>query len=64
MHDRSEQLIIGATNPLLTMAQGEWVQNEDLTLSPIYLVPIDDSYDCEKLMAERDDLFPPDPPIW
>jgi hypothetical protein len=64
VHDRSEQLVIGATNPLLTGMQQEWLQHDDLTKSPIYLVPIDDDADCEELMARRDELFPPDPPVW
>lgn len=64
VHDSSEQLIIGATNPMLTSLEQEWLQHDDLTKSPLLLVPIDDSYDCVKLMAERDNLFPPNPEVW
>jgi hypothetical protein len=68
VHDDSEQLVIDATSFLLK-SDDEWVQyrgenGEDYSLSPIILVPIDDSYDCEKLMENRDDIFPPNPPVW
>ncbi len=63
VHDRSEQLVIDASLDYLKIQQN-WTQNEDLSLSPIILVPVDDSYDCEKLMEERDNLFPPNPPVW
>jgi hypothetical protein len=62
VHDSSEQVIIDATNPILKI-QLEWLQDEDLSRSPIVLVPVDDSYDCEKLKAERDALFPPNPTV-
>jgi len=69
VHDDSEQLIIDATNFLLKSQNGEWLQfrgenGDDYSLSPIILVPIDDTYDCEKLMQERDSLFPPNPAVW
>ncbi len=68
VHDDSEQLVIDATNFLLK-SDDEWIQyrgenGDDYSLSPIILVPIDDSYDCEKLMQHRDELFPPNPPVW
>ena len=69
VHDDSEQLIIDATNFLLKSQNGEWLQfrgenGDDYSLSPIILVPIDDTYDCEKLMQERDSFFPPNPAVW
>lgn len=69
VHDDSEQLTIDATSFLLRQQSGEWLQyrgetGDDYSLSPIILVPIDESYDCEKLMDERDELFPPNPPVW
>jgi len=63
VHDRSEQLVIDASLDYLKIQQN-WTQHEDLSLSPIILVPVDDSYDCTKLMEERDSLFPPNPAVW
>jgi hypothetical protein len=60
--DNSEQLIVGATSELF-MAQSEWVQHPDLSKSPIILEPVDDDWDCERLRAERDALFPPTPEV-
>jgi hypothetical protein len=64
VHDRSEQLIIDSTNILLKLGKQEWKQHNDLSKSPILLVPLGKGYDCERLMAERDDYFPPNPPVW
>ena len=69
VRDESEQLIIDATNILLKNQTGEWLQyrgpnGDDYSLSPIILVPIDDSYDCDTLMQERDAFFPPNPTVW
>jgi hypothetical protein len=60
--DRSEQLVIDATNPIF-LTQAEWVQNPDLTKSPIILIPVDDTWDCARLMAERPRIFPPTPVV-
>jgi hypothetical protein len=60
--DNSEQLIIGATNDAF-LTQAEWVQHPDLSKSPIILIPVEQDWDCERLMAERDDLFPPTPEV-
>ena len=60
--DNSEQLIVGATSDLF-LAQSEWVQHPDLSKSPIILEPVDDDWDCERLRAERDALFPPTPEV-
>lgn len=69
VYDDSEQLIIDATSFLLKNQTGEWLQyrgdaGDDYSLSPIILVPVDESYDCEKLMNERDSFFPPNPAVW
>ena len=58
--DHSEQLVLGSPFPPLRK-QNAPTQNPDENLSPILLVPIDDSYDCEKVMQERDVLFPAEP---
>jgi hypothetical protein len=60
--DESEQLIIGASNPVF-MTDAQWVQHPDPELSPIILIPVDGDWDCERLRAERDDLFPPTPEV-
>jgi hypothetical protein len=59
--DSSEQLVIGASLGILNTPNNpdQW---SDLGLSPLILVPIPDDLDtCEELMANRDDLFPPEP---
>lgn len=63
VEDGSEQLIIGATDPLLTTSGAQWVQYPDRAKSPIILRRVDADLDCEQLMAERDTLFPADPTI-
>lgn len=60
--DNSEQLVIGATNDAF-ITQAEWIQYPDRSKSPIILIPVEDDWDCERLMAERDDLFPPTPEV-
>jgi len=60
--DRSEQLIIGATDDIfLTPAQ--WVQHPDPARNPVIWQRVDESWDCQQLALERNDLFPPNPPI-
>lgn len=61
--DSSEQLVIGATDPILEGSGGGWVQVPDLSYSPILLQRVDEDWDCDRLAAERDDLFPPNPAI-
>lgn len=60
--DRSEQLVIGASDPLF-QSSGQWTQHADLSKSPIILKPVERSWDCERLRAERDALFPPTPAV-
>jgi len=60
--DRSEQLVVGASNPIF-VTQAQWTQHPDLSKSPIILKPVKRSWDCEKLRAERAALFPPTPEV-
>jgi hypothetical protein len=60
--DGSEQLVVGASNPAF-LTQAQWVQHPDLAKSPIILLPVKRSWDCERLRAERDALFPPTPEV-
>jgi hypothetical protein len=63
--DSSEQLLIGASDPVLAATPAQWTQFEDLSRSPIILRRVEADWDCERLMAERDALFPPEPtPDW
>ena len=58
--DESEQLIIGASDPIFNV-QSAWEQVPDPARNPVIWVRVDDSWDCERLAAERDALFPPNP---
>jgi hypothetical protein len=60
--DDSEQLVIGASDPLF-LADSDWRQYPDPTKSPIILIRVDDTWGCEQLAAERDTLFPPTPDV-
>ena len=62
--DNSEQLILGASNDIfLTPAQ--WEQIDDPERNPVIWQRVDEDWDCERLAAERDELFPPNPqPVW
>jgi len=60
--DSSEQLVIGASLDLLDVPT-QWDQVADPTLSPILLRRVGDDWDCDRLMAERNELLPPDPSI-
>ena len=61
--DHSEQLIVGSPLPLLR-GQRNPGQAADSSLSPMVLTPIEPDYDCERLMSDRDRLFPPEPGVW
>lgn len=59
--DESEQRVIGASLGILNVPNNpdQW---SDLGLSPIILIPIDESIDtCEQLSSMRDALFPREP---
>lgn len=59
--DSSEQLVIGASLSFLNQPNNP-PQQEDLGLSPMLLIPVAEDLDtCEELMAQRDELFPPEP---
>ncbi|MCD9623229.1 hypothetical protein [Rhabdothermincola salaria] len=60
--DRSEQLVIGASDEAF-VTQAAWVQHEDLSKSPIILIPVEPDWDCARLTSERDRLFPPTPEV-
>lgn len=60
--DESEQLVIGASDPIF-LRESDWRQHPDPTRSPIILQRVDASWDCERLAAERDALFPPTPDV-
>ena len=61
--DDSEQLVIGASDPMFAGSGGNWAQYPDLTKSPIILRRVDADWDCGRLAAERDRLFPPTPDV-
>lgn len=61
--DHSEQLVIGASDPVFATSKAQWVQRADRALSPIVLVRVDDSWDCQRLAAERATLLPPTPDV-
>lgn len=62
--DNSEQLVIGASNPVF-MASGQWKQIDDTSRNPVIWERVESDWDCERLAAERQALFPPNPrPDW
>jgi hypothetical protein len=61
--DDSEQLVIGASDPIFTTSGANWVRHPDLTKSPIILRRVGLDWDCDRLAAERARLFPPTPDI-
>ena len=60
--DRSEQLVLGASDPNM-VAPVDWTQLEDPARNPVIWRRVDPSWDCARLAAERDALFPPNPTI-
>jgi hypothetical protein len=61
--DESEQLVIGASDPVFASSPANWEQYPDLSKSPIILRRVTADWDCDRLAAERDDLFPPTPEV-
>ncbi len=62
--DSSEQLVLGASNDLL-LSSPEPDQYEDMSQSPIVLIPLEGEWDCDRLMgAEGQALLPAIPEIW
>jgi len=62
VRDDSEQLVLGASDDAF-LNPAQWDQHPDPARSPILLVPVGRDWDCERLRAERDALFPPVPAI-
>lgn len=62
VRDGSEQLVIDTTNEVFR-TPAQWVQDPDLSRSPIVLVPVEGDWDCERLRRERPTLLPQVPPI-
>lgn len=60
--DRSEQLIIGASDPAF-LASAQWEQVDDPARNPVIWQRVDGDWDCARLADERADLFPPNPEI-
>ncbi len=58
--DSSEQLILGASDDVF-LVPAQWEQIDDPERNPVIWERVDDTWDCERLAAERDDLFPPNP---
>lgn len=59
--DESEQLVIGASLGILNTPNNP-DQRDDAGLNPIILIPIPESLNtCAELMANRSELFPPEP---
>lgn len=58
--DRSEQLVLGASNPVFATTTN-WKQIDDPARNPVIWQRVDADWDCERLAQERDALFPPDP---
>jgi len=61
--DHSEQLVLGASDPIFTTSGGHWVQHPDLRKSPVILRRVGSNWDCRRLAAERAALFPPTPEV-
>lgn len=60
--DASEQLLIGASNDLF-LTEAPWVQVDDQSKSPITWTPLEGEWDCDQLLAAREELFPPTPEV-
>ncbi len=58
--DRSEQLILGASNPVF-LSKTNWKQIDDSARNPVIWLRVDADWDCDRLAQERDRLFPPNP---
>jgi hypothetical protein len=58
--DLSEQLVLGASNPVFAVATN-WEQIDDPARNPVIWLRVDENWDCDRLAQERDGLFPPNP---
>ncbi|MEI8002264.1 MAG: hypothetical protein WCI50_13015 [Actinomycetes bacterium] len=61
--DTSEQLLVGASDPIFAGSAAHWVQHPDLAKSPILLRRVPSGWGCARLVAERSRLFPPTPVV-
>ncbi len=61
--DNSEQLVIGASDPIFASSPANWGQYPDLSKSPMILKRVDAGWDCDRLATESDALFPPTPVV-
>lgn len=61
VQDRSEQLIIGSSPDFIKIPDAPFIQDENPEKSPIILIPVSDTYDCQQLMRQRAKLFPRNP---
>jgi len=61
--DDSEQLVIGASDPIFASSDANWGQFRDPARNPIILQRVDADWDCARLAAEREALFPPTPEV-
>ena len=57
VQDAAGEQVIGASNRQIQLNLPTH-QNPDLNESPVAMVKIADGYDCDRLMAEKDSLFP------
>jgi len=53
---RNEQKVIGASNPLLNQ-NFDTMPHPDPSRNKMFIVPVDATYDCTKLIAEAESLF-------
>ncbi|MEZ5247619.1 MAG: hypothetical protein R2707_21210 [Acidimicrobiales bacterium] len=60
--DSSEQLVLGASNEIF-ITPAQWEQVPDPSLNPVIWQRVDADWDCARLAAERDEIFPPDPVV-
>jgi hypothetical protein len=60
--DSSEQLVLGASNEIF-ITPAQWEQVPDPSRNPVIWQRVDADWDCARLAAERDEIFPPDPVV-
>jgi hypothetical protein len=58
--DRSEQLVLGASNPMF-ISKAQWKQIDDPARNPVIWQRVDADWDCARLAAERATIFPATP---
>ena len=58
--DRSEQLVLGASNPVF-VSKAQWKQIDDPARNPVIWQRVDADWDCARLATERATIFPPKP---